>query len=128
MTGLLREIRIDADRLKTDFDALAKIGCTGDGGVHRPALGEEHLAARAWFRDQVEATGLEFKIDGAGNHSAFLACSPQGSTTLLLGSHLDSVSRGGNSTAHWGYWQRWKHCEWLKLPGKMVGIFNIILR
>ena len=95
MTGLLREIRIDADRLKTDFDALAKIGCTGDGGVHRPALGEEHLAARAWFRDQVEAAGLEFKIDGAGNHSAFLACGPQGSTTLLLGSHLDSVSRGG---------------------------------
>ena len=95
MTDLLKALRIDADRLKTDFDALAKIGCTNDGGVNRPALGEAHLAARAWFREQIETAGLEFMVDGAGNHSAFLACGSQGAATLLLGSHLDSVSKGG---------------------------------
>lgn len=95
MTNVWKDLRIDADRLKTDFDALAKIGWTGDGGVHRPALGEAHLAARAWYRERVQAAGLEFSVDGAGNHSAFLACGPPGAATLLLGSHLDSVPKGG---------------------------------
>ena len=95
MTDLRRELRIDADRLKTDFDVLAEIGCTGDGGVHRPAFGEAHLAARAWFREQIEAAELEFRVDGAGNHSAILASGLPGTATLLLGSHLDSVSKGG---------------------------------
>ncbi len=95
-----RTLRINSERLRADFEALAEIGATGDGGVHRPALGEAHLAARAWFRQQIEAAGLEFRSDGAGNHSAFLACgpsSPGGSDapTLLLGSHLDSVPNGG---------------------------------
>ena len=95
MTDLWRELRIDADRLKADFDALAKLGSTGDGGVHRPTFSEAHLAARAWFRERVEAAGLEFRVDSAGNHSAFLACGPPGAATLLLGSHLDSVPYGG---------------------------------
>jgi len=63
--------------------------------VHRPALGEAHLASRAWFQEQVEAAEFEFRVDGAGNHSAILACGPPGAATLLLGSHLDSVSKGG---------------------------------
>ncbi|CAG0965382.1 beta-ureidopropionase / N-carbamoyl-L-amino-acid hydrolase [Anaerolineae bacterium] len=96
-------LRINPDRLRADFDALAQFGATGDGGVHRPSLSEAHLAARAWFREQIEKAGLEFRKDGAGNHSAFLPppqLSPvtdkEGSAkTLLLGSHLDSVPHGG---------------------------------
>ena len=94
-------LRVNAARLRTDFDALAQFGSTSDGGVHRPALSESHLAARKWFREQIEKAGLEFRIDGAGNHSAFLACSNKSpvsnlqSLTLLLGSHLDSVPHGG---------------------------------
>jgi beta-ureidopropionase / N-carbamoyl-L-amino-acid hydrolase len=88
-------LRIDPERLKMNFEAQAEIGATGDGGLNRPALSEAHLAVRAWFRQQVEAAGLEFHTDGAGNHSAFLACGPAGSPTLLLGSHLDSVPYGG---------------------------------
>jgi N-carbamoyl-L-amino-acid hydrolase len=38
---------------------------------------------------------LEFRQDAAGNHSACLACGPEGAATLLLGSHLDSVPQGG---------------------------------
>jgi N-carbamoyl-L-amino-acid hydrolase len=91
----LLALRVDADRLRSDFEALAQIGATGDEGVHRPALGEAHLAARAWLRERIAESGLEFRIDGAGNHSAFLACGPAGAPTLLLGSHLDSVPYGG---------------------------------
>jgi N-carbamoyl-L-amino-acid hydrolase len=91
----LKALRIDEARFRADFEAQAEIGATGDGGVHRPALGEAHLAVRAWFRERVTAADLEFRTDGAGNHSAFLACGPAGAPTLLLGSHLDSVPHGG---------------------------------
>jgi hydantoinase/carbamoylase family amidase len=92
------------------FNELAKIGATSDGGVHRPTFSETHLAARKWFREQIEKAGLEFRTDGAGNHSAVFALPKEHrddvseaageveaptKRTLLLGSHLDSVPKGG---------------------------------
>jgi N-carbamoyl-L-amino-acid hydrolase len=110
-----RDLHIDSDRMRTAFDELARIGSSGHGGVNRPTFSEAHLAARRWFREQIENAGFEFRTDGAGNHSAFLPArviaSPAGARrspvqpeqrtppamtqTLLLGSHLDSVPDGG---------------------------------
>ena len=95
MTKPVRDLRIDPDRMLAAFHELAEFGATGDGGVNRPTFSEAHLAARKWFREQIEATGLEFRLDGAGNHSAFLAGADSQAPTLLLGSHLDSVPNGG---------------------------------
>lgn len=89
---------INADRFKQDFDALAQIGSTGDGGVNRPALGPAHLEARQWFLARARESGLETRVDSAGNHSAILRSPTLPHThtrTLLLGSHLDSVPNGG---------------------------------
>ena len=88
-------LRVDADRLRADFDALAAIGATPDGGLERTTFSAAHLAARAWFLERADAAGLETRIDGAANHSAVLPARDPGAPTLLLGSHLDSVSRGG---------------------------------
>lgn len=87
------QLRVNASRMLDSFNELASIGATEEGGVHRPALGEAHLAARQWFRKEVERSVLEFYIDGAGNHSAVLP--GDGDRTLLIGSHLDSVPDGG---------------------------------
>ena len=95
MTANWRDLRINPDRFRANFEAQAAIGATGDGGLNRPALSEAHLAVRNWFRQRVDSAGLAFRLDGAGNHSAFLACGPAGGQTLLLGSHLDSVPYGG---------------------------------
>ena len=120
---MTKDLRVNADRMLASFDQLALIGATADGGVHRPALSDAHLAARKWFREEVERSGLEFRTDGAGNHSALLpvtpALTPGASVarersdpsnpltnleiasqkplakTLLIGSHLDSVPNGG---------------------------------
>src|SRR5688572_24878912 len=102
---MTKDLRVNSDRMLAAFNRLALIGATGNGGVNRPTFSEAHLAARKWFRDEVEKSGLEFRTDGAGNHSAVLALSgtslPKGSEdeaqikTLLLGSHLDSVPHGG---------------------------------
>lgn len=92
---VLADPRINPHRLRGDFDALARIGSTGDGGVHRPALTAAHLEARAWWQSRIESDGLHFEADGAGNHSARLACADPAARTLLIGSHLDSVPYGG---------------------------------
>jgi len=102
---MTKDLRINADRMLDSFNQLALIGATGDGGVNRPTFSEAHLAARKWFREEVERSGLEFRTDGAGNHSAFLSSAGRVAAhdsggayrdqTLLLGSHLDSVPKGG---------------------------------
>src|SRR5207247_6587385 len=89
-------LRVDADRLRADLEALSAIGATPEGGVSRPSFSDAHLAARAWFLERAAAVGLETQIDAAGNHSAILRRPPRPDVpTLLLGSHLDSVPGGG---------------------------------
>jgi hydantoinase/carbamoylase family amidase len=104
-------LRVNPDRMLDTFNQLALIGATGDGGVNRVTFSEAHLTARKWFREQIESSGLEFRTDGAGNHSAFLpviaserdnlqhgveiASQKPLAMTLLIGSHLDSVPNGG---------------------------------
>jgi N-carbamoyl-L-amino-acid hydrolase len=104
MPGSLSSLRVNSARMLASFSTLSLIGATQDGGVSRISLSEAHLAARDWFRSEIEKAGLEFHMDGAGNHSAILpvpantkvtASSPAKTRTLLLGSHLDSVPNGG---------------------------------
>jgi N-carbamoyl-L-amino-acid hydrolase len=92
---MIDDLRINSDRMLAAFNELASIGATEQGGVHRPTFSEAHLAARRWFRDEVERSGLVFRTDGAGNHSAIWPGGRADATTLLLGSHLDSVPTGG---------------------------------
>lgn len=88
-------IRIDSERLRADFDALAEIGATIGGGVSRLALSNEDLAARAWFADRIEEAGLQVKDDEVGNLSGCLPAADPGAQTLMIGSHLDTVPNGG---------------------------------
>jgi beta-ureidopropionase / N-carbamoyl-L-amino-acid hydrolase len=117
MTESFSSLRVNPTRMLASFSTLSLIGASEDGGVNRVSLSESHLAARDWFRSEIEKAGLEFHTDGAGNHSAILPVSviavttarsdPQHGgrialqkvlsmpSTLLLGSHLDSVPNGG---------------------------------
>jgi N-carbamoyl-L-amino-acid hydrolase len=95
MNSTQASLRINASRFKDNFEALARIGSTGDGGVNRPSFSPAHLQARQWYRQRVEEANLAFHGDSAGNHTAVLSCGPASGPTLLLGSHLDSVPHGG---------------------------------
>jgi N-carbamoyl-L-amino-acid hydrolase len=100
MTHTLSSIRINAQRFKTNFEALSRIGATAAGGAHRPALSVADLEARAWLRERIEAAGLEYACrrptgDAAGNQSALLRGSHANAPHFLLGSHLDTVPNGG---------------------------------
>ena len=95
MAESISTLRVNSDRMLDMFNKLALIGATGDGGVSRITFSGAHLAARKWFREQIESSGLDFSMDGAGNFSATLTCDCSNAQTLLLGSHLDSVPNGG---------------------------------
>ncbi|MBK7454474.1 MAG: Zn-dependent hydrolase [Anaerolineales bacterium] len=95
MAESISTLRVNSDRMLDMFNKLALIGATGDGGVSRVTFSGAHLAARKWFREQIERSGLDFSMDGAGNYSATLTCDCSNAQTLLLGSHLDSVPNGG---------------------------------
>ena len=95
MPQAFSSLRINANRMLDAFTQLAAIGSTGDGGVNRTTFSEAHLAARKWFREHIQQSGLDFQTDGAGNHSAVLPCDDPNAPTLILGSHLDSVPKGG---------------------------------
>lgn len=90
------ELRINAERLRTDFDELADIGATVAGGISRQALSNEDLEARAWFANRLDDAGLFVRDDDAGNVSGVLRMAPNVSErTFLVGSHLDSALNGG---------------------------------
>lgn len=91
-----RPPRVDGDQMRQDFEALARIGATPEGGVNRPTFSDAHFGARRWFLARAEAAGLDTRVDTAGNHSAVLRSRrPRDARVFLLGSHLDSVSGGG---------------------------------
>ena len=88
-------LTINSERLLADLAELAEIGRTEDGGVSRLALSPEDVAGRQWFQERVNAAGLEFRQDGAGNQSAILPAADPQALTLIIGSHLDTVRNGG---------------------------------
>jgi hydantoinase/carbamoylase family amidase len=91
----LSDLKIDADRLRADFDELSRIGGTPQGGVNRLALSPEDLRARVWFGNKVDEAGLLLRDDDAANVSGVLLCPNPHARTLMLGSHLDTVPNGG---------------------------------
>lgn len=63
------------------------------GGAQRLAWGPIWREAREWFGDKVAKLGLEVSSDAAGN--AWVTLPGASATTVIVGSHLDSVPDGG---------------------------------
>ncbi len=74
---------------------LSKIGMLKGGGVSRLALTDADKTAREWLVQWMKALSLEVCIDPVGNMFGFWG-SKDLSSTILMGSHLDTVARGGN--------------------------------
>ncbi len=83
------------DALARDLRDLAAIGADPEGGVTRVAWSPALLEALHWFAERGRAVGATTAIDAAGN--AFLRAGGGASAgpAFLIGSHLDTVPRGG---------------------------------
>jgi len=109
-------MNIDIDRLRRDLEELGRIGRDENGGVTRPSFSTPDLEARAWLKARIEAVGLAYRVDGAGNifgrlegaDTAGGAATGPGSgaagadrgaprppKTVMAGSHIDTVINGG---------------------------------
>jgi N-carbamoyl-L-amino-acid hydrolase len=81
-----------AQRVIADLRELARLTST-DGGAQRMAWSATWRTARTWFTDKVRELGLSVEADSAGNH--WVTLKGNSPTSLLVGSHLDSVPNGG---------------------------------
>ena len=86
------DVHIHIDRLKKDLEELGRIGRDAGGGVSRPSFSPADLEARAWLRKRIEAAGLLYRQDGAGNQFGRIEGAGK---TVMAGSHIDTVVNGG---------------------------------
>jgi N-carbamoyl-L-amino-acid hydrolase len=95
-------IRVDRERLLSTFTEMGRFGAQPDGGVSRPGFSEAERQARDHLARRAVERGLTASIDAAGNliirRPGYDATAP----TLMMGSHLDSVTNGGRYDGTYG--------------------------
>ncbi len=84
-------LRINGERLIADLRALSGIG-KYQTGVDRVALSSQDIEARRWLRGKLGEAGLEARIDRYAN---VIGTDPKVQKSILIGSHTDTVPRGG---------------------------------
>ena len=83
--------RINGNRLISDLRELARIGAY-QTGVDRTALSAKDIEARRWLVDKLTHAGLDAEMDRVGN---VLGRAPNAAKSVLIGSHTDTVPKGG---------------------------------
>ena len=83
--------RINAGRLMADLRALARFGACGTG-VDRVSFSAPDIEARQWLVERMQSAGLQARIDRVGNVAGV---TPGASRAVVIGSHTDTVPRGG---------------------------------
>jgi N-carbamoyl-L-amino-acid hydrolase len=89
-----QKVLINGERLRQELERFAEFGRTENNGVTRLALSEEDRLARDYFRSCCEELGLSVKVDDMGCMYATLD-GTENKPPILIGSHLDSVKKGG---------------------------------
>lgn len=90
-----QKLLINGERLKNTIEEFANFGRTENNGVTRLALSEEDKGARNYFRQCCEELGMTVKIDDLGNMYGTLPGKDNSKPPIVIGSHLDSVKKGG---------------------------------
>lgn len=88
-------LKADGARVNRALAAFDAIGRTA-GGINRVAYSEADLAGRAFTLDLFRQSGLGPRIDAAGNIVGRLEGAEPGLPLIVIGSHVDSVTDGGN--------------------------------
>jgi N-carbamoyl-L-amino-acid hydrolase len=88
-------LRVNADRLNASLAGFDSIGRTGTG-INRVAYSAADLAGRAYTQDVMRQAGLAPRVDAAGNIWGRVPGSGRGLAPIVVGSHVDSVTDGGN--------------------------------
>jgi beta-ureidopropionase / N-carbamoyl-L-amino-acid hydrolase len=87
---------VNGERLNGLLVSLSQFGANPEGGVSRLGFSAEDQAARAWLMEEMRKAGLEVRVDAAANIHGRRPGRDASAPTLLFGSHIDSVPKGGN--------------------------------
>ncbi len=87
-------LAVNADRIAADIDALSAI-TEPDRPWTRRAFTPMFLKGRDYVEKIFRESGLETRIDAAGNLIGHRKGSIEGKGTIMLGSHTDTVPNGG---------------------------------
>src|SRR5262245_53008055 len=90
-------VGVNAARMQTRLAALTSpaVGGTPLGGMNRPALSDADRAARDLLSEWLHDLGLVVRIDDFGNMYGRRSGLDPDAAPVLVGSHLDTVPRGG---------------------------------
>jgi beta-ureidopropionase / N-carbamoyl-L-amino-acid hydrolase len=83
-------------RLERRIEELARFGANPGGGVSRVAFSEADIAGREYIKQLMKGTGLEVRVDAAGNIIGRREGTNRALPVIMTGSHIDSVPQGGN--------------------------------
>ncbi|MDS9471511.1 Zn-dependent hydrolase [Sporosarcina pasteurii] len=86
--------RVNRNRLRNLINQFSAFGATPGNGVSRLSLSRADIKARNHFREICEDAGLSVKVDDMGNMYGILPGLKE-LPPIAMGSHLDSVVRGG---------------------------------
>lgn len=84
-----------ARRVKRHIEAIAEFTSTPGNGTTRLTFSEQDRQARAYIKQVMNDCGLEVREDGFGNIFGKMEGTIEGAPAVLIGSHFDSVPRGG---------------------------------
>ncbi len=90
-----QQVLINGERLKSTVEEFADFGRTDNNGVTRLALSEVDLKVRKHFRTECEKLGMSVVYDDLANMYATLPGKDNDQLPVVMGSHLDSVKKGG---------------------------------
>lgn len=83
------------ERIKNDIENVTNITATPDNGCTRHSYSKEDKQVRGYLINEMENLGLSIKIDGVGNIRAKYIDNNGDNPSIMIGSHIDTVSNGG---------------------------------
>lgn len=88
-------MKININRLMNEIENYAKYGEVLHKGITRPSFSSDDYKVRDIYINQLKAMGLSVKIDPIANIWARLDGEGKKNSSIVLGSHLDTVPNGG---------------------------------
>jgi N-carbamoyl-L-amino-acid hydrolase len=92
---MMKNLKIDPERLWDDLMQTARIGATPKGGICRLTLTDLDREVRDWFKARAEALGCVVTVDDMGAMFARRPGQRADVPPIAMGSHLDTQPTGG---------------------------------
>jgi N-carbamoyl-L-amino-acid hydrolase len=92
---VIKNLRINKDRLQERLNRLAEYGKSEQGGMNRVAFSQADKESRPYIVSLMKEAGLEVRVDPAANIIGRRHGEKPELPSILFGSHSDTVPQGG---------------------------------